>query len=92
MQSVPGTMQPMAGLRRSPFPRVAALVRCWGLSSRQSREKLLATAARKITWAQRRNARARKSHVKPTRQRLRELGIKLTELKRCQWDTTSAVV
>jgi hypothetical protein len=26
--------------------------------------------------------------VKRTRRRLHELGIRLTELKRCQWDTT----
>jgi hypothetical protein len=67
---------------------VAALVRCWGLPSRRSQEELLARAAREIARAQRRNARARKGHVKRTRRRLRELGIKLTELKRCQWDTT----
>ncbi|WP_244884911.1 hypothetical protein [Singulisphaera acidiphila] len=46
------------------------------------------SAARKITWAQRRNAQARTSHTKATRKKLRKLGIKLTELKRCQWDTT----
>ena len=67
---------------------LAALVRCWGLSSRRLKEKLRAKAARKITWAQRRNAQARKSHTKTTRKKLRELGIKLTELKRCRWDTT----
>jgi hypothetical protein len=58
------------------------------LSSRRSKEKLLAKAVRKITWAQRRNAQARKSHVKRTRKKLRALGIKLTEIKRCRWDTT----
>ena len=41
--------------------------------------------------AQRRNAQARKSHAKRTRRRLRELGIKLTELQRCCWDTTYAL-
>jgi hypothetical protein len=42
-------------------------------------------AVRKITWAQRRNAQARKSHTKRTRRRLRKRGIKLTELPRCRW-------
>jgi len=67
---------------------MAALVRCWGLSSRRLKDQVLAKAARKIAWAQRRNAQARKSHVKGTRKKLRALGIKLTELKRCRWDTT----
>jgi hypothetical protein len=49
---------------------MAALVRSWGLSSHRSKERLMAKSARKIAWAQRRNARARKSHEKRTRQRL----------------------
>jgi len=67
---------------------MAALVRCWGLTSRRSKEQVLEKAAKKITWAQRRNAAARRSHVKRTRRRLRELGIRLTEAKRCTWDST----
>ena len=67
---------------------MAALVRSWDLPSPRAKEKVLAKAARKIQWAQRRNAQARKSHTKRTRQELRALGIKLTELKRCRWDTT----
>ncbi|AGA30362.1 hypothetical protein Sinac_6274 [Singulisphaera acidiphila DSM 18658] len=54
----------------------------------RGRSEELMSAARKITWAQRRNAQARTSHTKATRKKLRKLGIKLTELKRCQWDTT----
>jgi hypothetical protein len=67
---------------------LAALVRSWWLSSAPATERLLAKAATKITWAQRRNAQARKSHAKRTRRKLRDLGIKLTELKRCRWDAT----
>ena len=67
---------------------MAALVRSWGLTSRRSKEQVLEKAAKKITWAQRRNAAARKSHVKRTRRMLRELGIKLTGQERCRWDST----
>jgi hypothetical protein len=67
---------------------VAALVRSWGLSSPRAKEKLLARAAKKIAWHQRRNAVAHKSHIKWTRKKLRALGIKFSELKRCQWDST----
>jgi ribosomal 50S subunit-associated protein YjgA (DUF615 family) len=42
--------------------------------------------ARQITTKQTRNAKARKSHTKRTLAKLRELGIKLTELPRCSWD------
>jgi hypothetical protein len=31
---------------------------------------------------------ARKSHTKRTRKKLRALGITLSELKCCQWDST----
>ncbi len=67
---------------------MAAVVRSWWLSDPEAVERLLAKTAAKITRAQRRNAHARKSHAKRTRARLRELGIKLTRLKRCRWDTT----
>jgi hypothetical protein len=46
---------------------------------------LFERAAEKINWAQSRNTAARKSHTKTTRGKLRKLGIKLTEIKRCRW-------
>ena len=67
---------------------LAALVRSWWANGRAASERLLEKTAAKITHQQRRNAQARKSHTKRTRRRLRELGIKLTELKRCRWDGT----
>ena len=67
---------------------MAALVRSWGLMSRRSKDKELAKATRKIAWAQRRSAAARRSHGKRTRKQLRKLGIKLTELEKCQWNST----
>ena len=49
---------------------------------------LLERVSAEIQRAQRRNAVARRCHAKRTRRRLRELGIRLTELPRCKWDTT----
>ena len=67
---------------------MAALVRSWGLSSQKARRELLQKAATKIRYNQRRNAQARKSHWKQALEKLRHLGITLSELKRCTWDTT----
>jgi hypothetical protein len=66
---------------------VAALVRGWWLKGRASAE-LIDQAVEEIDWAQKRNAQARKSHTKTTRRKLRQLGIKLTDIKRVPWNTT----
>ena len=66
---------------------VAALIPYWWLSLRPPR-KLLERTSEEIVRAQRRNASARRSHTKRTRRRLREGGLKLTGLPRCEWDTT----
>ena len=67
---------------------MAALVRSWRLSSPKARGELQQKAATKITYAQRRNAEARNGHRKRTLEKLRQLGINLPDLKRCEWDTT----
>ena len=54
----------------------------------QSSAKLLKRTVEKIDRTQRRNASARKSHTKATRMKLRALGIKLTEIRRCVWGKT----
>jgi hypothetical protein len=61
---------------------IAALIPCWWLGQRPSKALLEKTAA-KLARTQRRNAMARECHTKRTRQRLRELGINLTDLPRC---------
>ena len=66
---------------------VAARIPSWWLNLGPPKELLERTAA-EIERAQRRNAAARQGHTQRTRRRLRELGIKLTELPRCMWDTT----
>ena len=45
-------------------------------------------AAGKITKDQRRIIRARKNHIKKTRRKLRSLGIKLTKVPKCKWDSS----
>ena len=59
----------------------------WWLSGRAS-AKLIEHTANCIQTTQQDNAKARKSHIKRTRRKLREIGIKLTQLKRCYWDST----
>ncbi len=59
----------------------------WWLNGRAS-AKLIEHTAKCIQTTQQDNAKARKSHIKRTRRRLREIGIKLTQLKRCCWDST----
>jgi hypothetical protein len=50
--------------------------------------KLLERTAEKISYQQQQNAKARKSHTKRTRRQLRKLGIRLTTLSRCSWDSS----
>jgi hypothetical protein len=64
----------------------AAVVQCWWLDGCAAKV-LYAQAEQEITRNQERNAAARRSHVKATRRKLREIGIKLTQIKRCIWKT-----
>jgi ribosomal 50S subunit-associated protein YjgA (DUF615 family) len=66
---------------------VGALVQSWWLNGRAS-PKLIEHIAECIHDTQQDNAKARKSHIKRTRRKLRQIGIKLTQLKRCCWDST----
>jgi hypothetical protein len=66
---------------------VAALIPFWWLGLSPPR-RLLERTSEEIERAQRRNAVARRCHTKRTRRRLHALGIRLTELPRCRWDST----
>ena len=66
---------------------VAALIPFWWLTMSPPK-RLLERTAGEIERTQRRNAEARRCHTKRTRRRLHALGIKLTELPRCCWDST----
>ena len=69
------------------YTAVAALIPFWWLDLSPPR-KLLERTSAEIERTQRRNALAKRCHTKRTRQRLHDLGIKLTGLPRCKWDTT----
>ena len=62
---------------------VAAQVAAKWLSGCVSR-KLLEQLADAVEYHQARNRRARKAHEKRTRRQLRERGIRLTQMARCQ--------
>lgn len=66
---------------------ISAVIRSLWLDGLAART-LYAQAADEIQWAQTRQAQARQSHSKTTRRRLRSLGIKLTEVKRCVWNSS----
>ena len=66
---------------------ISALIRSLWLEGRAA-SALYAQAADEIQWAQSRNAQARRSHTKTTRARLRSLGIRLTDVKRCRWNSS----
>ena len=63
---------------------VGSLVRSWRLSGRAS-AALIEHTAKVIQHGQQRNAAARKSHIKRTRKKLRNIGIFLKDLIRCKW-------
>jgi hypothetical protein len=67
---------------------MAVLVQSWWDNGQAASERLVEKTVRKIQKLQRRNAQARKSHTKNTQRKLRALGIRLTDLPRCGWETT----
>jgi len=62
-------------------------VQSWWLNGRAS-TALLDRVATTIEYHQQRNARATFFHTKQTRKKLRQIGIKLTKIKNCKWDST----
>ena len=69
---------------------LAALIPCWWHKQRL-RQALIDRLAKRIAYTQKRNRTARVSHAKATRRRLRELGIRLTGIKRCRWGPNLAL-
>ena len=66
---------------------ICAVIRSLWLDGRAT-DVLYAQAAEEIHWAQSRNTQARRSHTKTTRRRLHALGVKLTEVKQCRWNSS----
>lgn len=65
----------------------SAVVQSWWLDA-EAADKLFQRTATKIRYRQRRNAAARASHTKTTKRKLRQQGIKLSDLKKCDSDTS----
>jgi hypothetical protein len=51
-------------------------------------ERCIQRTAEELQYTQRRNAQARRCHTKATKRKLNRLGIKLTNCKRCDQDTS----
>ena len=66
---------------------INAVVQSWQLDPVDA-DRLIRRTAERLEYHQRRNASARRSHTKTTIRKLRALGIKLENLKRCDSDTT----
>jgi len=65
----------------------SAVVQSWWLDAAAT-ETLFERTAQTIQYHQDRNARARESHTKAAKRKLRRLGIKLSTLKRVTSDTS----
>lgn len=66
---------------------VDAIVQSWWLD-RQSADTLIDRVAERLQYYQQRNALARRSHCKTTKQNLQRVGINVSTLKRCDLDTS----
>jgi hypothetical protein len=63
------------------------MVLFWWLKMRVPAQ-IIERTVKNIQETQDDNAKARTSHIKATRRKLRALGIKLTDIERCTWDTS----
>lgn len=64
----------------------SALIQSWWLPPKAA-EELINNTAYRLEYYQKRNRQARQSHTKTRIRKLQELGIELTQTRRCQWDT-----
>ncbi|OYW11879.1 MAG: hypothetical protein B7Z55_18825, partial [Planctomycetales bacterium 12-60-4] len=64
----------------------SATVQSWWLPPKAA-EKLINDTAYKLEYHQKRNRQARESHSKTRLRKLKELGIDVSEIRRCVWDT-----
>jgi hypothetical protein len=67
---------------------LAALIRSWWMTEASATECWLEKVAKRITKTQQRIAEARKSHTKTTIGKLHTMGIYLTQINRCRWNST----
>ena len=69
---------------------LAALIPCWWHKQRVT-PPLVDRLVVRIAYTQKRNRTARVSHAKATRRRLRNRGLRLTDIKRCRWGPNMAL-
>jgi hypothetical protein len=67
---------------------LAALIRSWWMTEAPATDRWLEKVAQRINQTQRRIAEARKSHTKTTIAKLHAVGIYLTQITRCSWNST----
>jgi len=63
----------------------SAMIQSWWLPPKAAKELINNTAYR-IEYYQKRNRQARQSHTKTRIRKLQELGVQLTQTRRCQWE------
>lgn len=64
----------------------SAMIQSWWLPP-SAAEELISNTAYKIAYYQKRNRQARRSHTKTRVRKLQEMGIDLTRIRRCRWET-----
>lgn len=64
----------------------SAMVQSWWLP-RVVADELISNTAYKLAYYQKRNRQARESHTKTRISKLEKLGVDLSKISRCQWDT-----
>ena len=64
----------------------SAMIQSWWLPTKAA-EELISNTAYKIAYYQKRNRQARQSHTKTRVRKLQKMGIDLTTLRRCRWET-----
>lgn len=65
----------------------SAIIQSWWLSPKDA-ERLIEHTARQLTYYQRRNKQARESHTRTRIKKLEELGIDLSTINQCGFDTS----
>ena len=65
---------------------MSALIESWWMTP-ASAERLIASTAYKLSYYQKRNAQARKSHTKTRNKKLAAMGIDMEAILKCSWDS-----
>jgi SRSO17 transposase len=66
---------------------MSSLIESWWMTP-ENAERLFKSMAYKLTYYQKRNAQARKSHTKTRNKKLAAMGIDMDSISKCSWDTS----